>query len=225
MPARHNGPVSSNVRPQKRAASLSQKFLQMKTPFRHQASEYDCVPTTALNTLSYLYERNEIPPLAIQRIFMYCLDSVSTRQGVGHGTSSYAVQLFGNWLNSFKLKLFSNEATYICGSEVHLAQNNRISRGLNSGGVALLNVTTQTTFTHYILGLSVQDSWIYAFDPYPKTSRANQPGKYEYLLPEHGQAANIRIDRNWMDTLSNKGSFRFGIGSEREALLIRRTEA
>jgi hypothetical protein len=197
----------------------------MKTPFRHQASEYDCVPTTALNALSYLYLRNEIPPVAIQRIFMYCLDSVSTRQGVGHGTSSYAVQLFGNWLNSFKLKQFSNETEYICGPEVHLAQNNKISRCLNSDGVALLNVTTQTQFTHYILGLAVQDSWIYAFDPYPKSARANKVGKYEYIVPDHGQAANVRIDRSWMDTLSSKGSFRFGVASAREALLIWRTEA
>lgn len=194
----------------------------MKVPFRQQVSEYDCVPTTALNALSYLYERNEIPPLAIQRIFMYCLDSVTTRQNIGHGTSPYAVQLLGNWLNEFRHKKFQNISMYITGEDVHLSNNNKIARTLNANGAALLRIKTLGTSWHYILGLQVDDSWLYAFDPYPKTARSNSPGNYEFLTQEHGQSPNIRIHRTWIDALSNKASYRFGTKNEREALLLQR---
>jgi hypothetical protein len=194
----------------------------MKVPFRFQVSEYDCVPTTALNALSYLYKREEIPPLAIQRIFMYCLDSVSPRQNVGHGTSPYAVQLLGNWLNEFKHKNFETIATYITGEDVHLSKNNSIARTLNAKGAALLRIKSLRNTWHYILGLRVDDSWLYAFDPYPRTTRSNSPGKYEFLKQEDGQDPNIRIHRSWIDVLSNNDRYRFGTKNERESLLLQR---
>jgi hypothetical protein len=197
----------------------------MKIPFRFQVSEYDCVPTTALNALSYLYKREEIPPLAIQRIFMYCLDSVSSRQNIGHGTSGYAVRLLANWLEEFRYKKFHTKATYLTGEEVHLSKGNRIARTLNAGGAALLRIKTNGNSWHYILGLRIDESWLYAFDPYPKTTRSNRPGHYEFLKQEHGQSPNIRIHRSWIDTLSNKYSYRFGNTKEREALLLERIVA
>ena len=33
----------------------------MKIPLRYQISEYDCGPTSMLNAVSYLFEREEIP--------------------------------------------------------------------------------------------------------------------------------------------------------------------
>lgn len=196
----------------------------MKVPFRLQASEFDCVPTTALNALSYLYERSEIPPLAIQRIFIYCLDSVSARQNLGHGTSKYAVQLLGNWINEYKTKKFNAISTFITGTEVHLSNNNRIARTLNAGGAALLRVKTEGNSWHYILGLSIDDSWLYTFDPYPKTSRANKHGKYEFMMQNNGQSPNLRIHRDWIDVLSNRENYRFGTYNEREVLLLERAQ-
>lgn len=194
----------------------------MKTPFRLQASEYDCVPTTALNALSYLYERNEIPPLAIQRIFMYCLDSVSSRQNLGHGTTSYAVQLFGNWLNEFRKNKFQTNATYITGSDVNLSQNNKIARTLNSGGAALIRIKTSGKSWHYILGLTLDESWLYAFDPHPGRNSKNSYDKYEFIKPKTGQSPNLRIRRDWIGIKSSKSPYRFGNESDREALLLER---
>ena len=34
----------------------------MKVPLRYQMTEYDCGPTSLLNAVSYLFEREEIPP-------------------------------------------------------------------------------------------------------------------------------------------------------------------
>ena len=40
----------------------------MKSPLRYQFSEYDCGPTTMLNAVSYLIEREEIPPEIIRNV-------------------------------------------------------------------------------------------------------------------------------------------------------------
>ena len=38
----------------------------MKIPLRYQMSEYDCGPISMLNAISYLFEREEIPPEVIR---------------------------------------------------------------------------------------------------------------------------------------------------------------
>lgn len=197
----------------------------MKVPFRLQTSEFDCVPTTALNALSYLYERNEIPPLAIQRIFMYCLDSVSSKQNIGHGTTPYAVQLFGNWLNEFRKNRFRNSAKYISGAEVNLKRNNALSRTLNRNGVAMLRVKGDANTWHYILGLKFEGDWLHAFDPYPRPLKKGPTNSYEFVKTATGQEPNLYVHRDWLDTLSNKEPYRLGSQNEREALLLLRAEA
>lgn len=34
----------------------------MKNPLHYQLSEYDCGPTSMMNAIAYLFEREEIPP-------------------------------------------------------------------------------------------------------------------------------------------------------------------
>ena len=46
----------------------------MKNPLRYQLSEYDCGPTSMLNALAFLFEREDIPPEAVRNIMLYCLD-------------------------------------------------------------------------------------------------------------------------------------------------------
>ncbi len=198
----------------------------MKVPFRLQTSEHDCVPTTALNALSYLYSRSEIPPLAVQRIFMYCLDSVSAQQNHGHGTTHYAVQLFGNWLNQFRTKQFRTSATFLSTEQVHLRKNNPLARTLNRGGVAMLRVKGDGKHVwHYILALSFESDWLLAFDPYPRPRKKAPPDSYAFMADAKGQEPNLRIHREWLDTLSNKEPYHLGTQSEREALLLLRADA
>ena len=49
----------------------------MKNPLQYQISEYDCGPTSLLNALSYLFDREEIAPEVIRNILLYCLDCYS----------------------------------------------------------------------------------------------------------------------------------------------------
>ena len=50
----------------------------MKTPLRYQVTEYDCGPTSLLNTVSFLFEREEIPPEVVRNIMLYSLDTFGT---------------------------------------------------------------------------------------------------------------------------------------------------
>ena len=40
----------------------------MKNPLHYQFSEYDCGPTTMQNAISFLFEREEIPPEILRNI-------------------------------------------------------------------------------------------------------------------------------------------------------------
>jgi hypothetical protein len=92
----------------------------MKTPFRLQVSEYDCVPTTFINGISVLFDREKIPPDVIKQIYHYTLDTVDKvgRIGVG-GTTWQAIQLLGTWLNDRSNKTFPIATEYIWGENVH----------------------------------------------------------------------------------------------------------
>ena len=40
----------------------------MKNPLHYQLSEYDCGPTSVLNAVSFLFDREQIPPKILQKI-------------------------------------------------------------------------------------------------------------------------------------------------------------
>ena len=46
----------------------------MKIPLRYQITDFDCGPTSLLNGISYLFEREEIPPEIVRNIMLFCLD-------------------------------------------------------------------------------------------------------------------------------------------------------
>ena len=98
----------------------------MYIPLQYQVSEYDCVPTSFINAVSYLFERNEIPPMVIRHIYMYSLDSVGRDARLGSaGTSKHAVRLLGSWLNSYKFRKFSVNTQFLEKEEVNFRKTNR----------------------------------------------------------------------------------------------------
>ena len=61
----------------------------MKTPLRYQFSEYDCGPACLQNAISYLFDREEIPPEVLRNISLYCLDGYSA-EGISGKTGTSA---------------------------------------------------------------------------------------------------------------------------------------
>lgn len=48
----------------------------MKTPLGYQCTELDCVLTTIINGIRYLFNRNEILPEVLKIINLYSLDTI-----------------------------------------------------------------------------------------------------------------------------------------------------
>lgn len=72
----------------------------MKSPLRYQISDYDCGPTSMLNAVSFLFEREQIPPELIRNIMLFSLDAFSPDGAFGKsGTSCTAMMFLSNWLS------------------------------------------------------------------------------------------------------------------------------
>jgi len=195
----------------------------MNTPLHYQVSEYDCVPTTFINAIAYLFERRQVPPLVIRYIYSYSLDTVSRGGRLGRaGTSKYAIQLLSNWLSGYKTRKFSVAAEYLEPDQIDLEEDGAILSCLREGGVALCNVYLGRSEWHFLLGLRHDEEWVYFFDPYRRTSLRGLQGRARLLRPDDGRSPNLAVRRDW---LLREGLERltFGPPDLRECLTIRRT--
>lgn len=108
----------------------------MKNPLHYQLSEYDCGPTAMLNAISFLFEREEIPPEIIRNIMLYSLDCYGSGGTPGKaGTSRMAMMFLANWLDGFgRVSEFRISARYVSGKAVHIGQESLICDALVRGG-------------------------------------------------------------------------------------------
>jgi hypothetical protein len=198
----------------------------MKVPFRQQVSEYDCVPTTLINALSYLFNRGEIPPFVVHRVYKDCLDVECSR-----GTSSRAVQDLGYLLSHYKDKRygkFAVESKFICGDQVHLRQNSKIIRCINSNGAALMCVHSNRGNWHYILAFRSEGEWLHCYDPFPRSKRFLESDAVKFIETTEQQDPNLIIRCDWLEKKFNKTKdsderkYVFGCKNDRECLLLNR---
>lgn len=138
----------------------------MKIPLRYQMSEYDCGPTAMLNAVSYLFEREDIPPELIRNIMLYSLDCYD-KDGVSgkRGTSCAAMMFLSNWLNGFgSIGQLSVSSSYLSGEHVFLGSSSLVEDALRRGGAVVARVLHDVW--HYILLTGVEGDNIMVFDPY-----------------------------------------------------------
>jgi hypothetical protein len=198
----------------------------MKSPFRYQTTEYDCVPTTFTNAIQFLFDREKIPPEIVQKIMQYSLDTVNRHGETGkRGTTAIAVQMILQWLTeSSKPNKFSVTYEYHRGENVHLRQNNRIVSCLNRRGVALMSVCydDKPSIYHYMLALQADEDYIYFFDPlYRKRGFIDKELIWLGKNREEGQTPNIKVTRQRLD-LPYAVKYSFGTITERECCLLER---
>ncbi len=138
----------------------------MKNPLHYQLSEYDCGPTSLLNAIAFLFEREEIPPEVIRNIMLYCLDCYGEEGMPGRkGTSRAAMMFLSNWLNGLgqvgKMTVFTK---YQAGNNVYLGQDSQINDALHRGGVVVVRLFFEEP--HYVLLTAERDGRVFLFDPY-----------------------------------------------------------
>lgn len=140
----------------------------MHTPLRYQLTNYDCGPTTMLNAVSFLFDREDIPPEIVRNVMLYSLDCYSAEGAPGRaGTSRMAMQFLASWLDGFgratKLPLSTR---YLSGRTVTLSQESAITDALIRGGVAVVRLFYDVE--HYVLltGLTESRDKALMFDPW-----------------------------------------------------------
>ena len=197
----------------------------MKVPFRQQISGYDCVPTTLINGLSYLFSRNDIPPFIVQQVYRECLDAVACR-----GTSSRAVQELGFLLNNYqekRFKKFNVTTHYLSGRQVNFMDNSKVFRCLAAKGVALLRVQSSCGDWHFILGFHTDGEWLHCYDPYTRSRRFLDHEAVRFIAPTGQQEPNLIIRLDWLDrgrkqTDDVPRKYILGDKDDRECLLMTR---
>lgn len=189
----------------------------MKNPLHYQLSDYDCGPTSMLNGISYLFEREDIPPEIIRNIMLYCLDCYGADGATGtSGTSCTAMMFLSHWLNGFgqvgKLPISSQ---YLSGKDVYFGQDSYLCDALNRGGAVVLRLFTDEW--HYVLLTGRQEDAVLMFDPYFDTEHPQSEDVH--VVTDHPFAYNRIVS---FQSLNRECEALYALGpcSVREAVLL-----
>lgn len=189
----------------------------MKNPLNYQTSEYDCGPTSMLNAMSFLFQREDVPPEIIRNIIIYCLDCYGEDGGSGKsGTSRMAMMFLSNWLNGFgKAGYLPISSRHLSGEAVNLRQDGSIRDALRRGGavVALVDLVGW----HYVLLTGLRDEQVYLFDPYYMD--APFPGEEIQLVEDHPREYNRIVPVRYFER-EEQDLYAFGPTESREAVLL-----
>ena len=148
----------------------------MKNPLYYQFTEYDCGAASVLNAISYLYERQEIPPDFLKHITQFCMDSYNEKgEQYRYGTSTDAMCYLASWFNRYADAVnFPICCKHLCGSQVYLSKTSPIYECLKQGGVVVARC--YLTIPHYITLTGIDDDYVYAFDAYYETDPEEREG-------------------------------------------------
>ena len=191
--------------------------VPMKIPLRYQITDFDCGPTSLLNGISFLFEREEIPPEIVRNIMLFCLDQYDLDGTPGKkGTSHAAMQFLSHWLDGFgetgKLAL---KSVYLTGGDVTFEPGSRLRSGIVRGGTAVVRIDLEGW--HYVLVTDVREDSAYVFDPY----RLPEP----FPVPDVQTVADHEFSYNRIVPLAKFERtellpYSFGPYEQREAVLL-----
>lgn len=185
----------------------------MKNRLIHQSSEFDCGPTTLINALRFLYEREEIPPMLLKGIWIYGNDAFNDCGEMGkQGTSKAAIRFFANWFNDMGQNCrFPIRAEYVHRAAADITPDSRTVQCLREGGVALMRCWSEG-IGHYVLLTSLEeDGSIGLFDPYDEPDE--EVPKAEGLRIIHGQ--DYRMNRTApMELLNRRDRSNYAMGDD-----------
>ena len=189
----------------------------VKLPLRYQITEYDCGPTSLLNAVSFLFEREEIPPEIVRNIMLYCLDTYGSDGFFGKsGTSHTAMMFLSHWLDGFgKTGRLSIRSDYLAGRDVNFSSDSRIVSALRRGGAAVVRLDLDGW--HYVLMTGIGEEGVHLFDPYYMP----EPLPFEDVAAVRGQdeCCNRIVPVERLETQEIR-PYALGPSETREAVLL-----
>lgn len=189
----------------------------MKNPLHYQLSEYDCGPTSMLNAVSYLFQREEVPPEIIRNITLYCLDCYGADGACGKsGTSCAAMMFLSNWLNGYgKTGQLPVSSRHLLGKNVWIGKESLINDALCRGGAVILRVFYDCG--HYVLLTGIRRNQLLMFDPYYSESTFTQPG---IIRVDNQPFSYNRIVEESCFNRESKELYALGPVEDREAVIV-----
>ena len=188
----------------------------MKQPLRYQITEYDCGPTSLLNAVSFLFEREDIPPELVRNIMLYSLDTYGADGFSGKSGTSHTAMLFlSHWLEGFgKAGRLPIRSEYLTGRDVNLSAGSRIVSALRRGGAAVVRLYLDGW--HYVLLTGLEGEGVLVFDPYYQPDAL--PAEVQAVQGEETRYNRI-VPRSLFETEEIR-PYGFGPYEQREAVLL-----
>lgn len=198
--------------------STSVKGVNMKNVLSYQTSEYDCGPTTLLNAMRYLFEREEIVPDILKAISLYTLDEYNSEGESGKsGTSRMAMMYLSKWFNQFgETKHFPIYTEMLLNELVWIKQNSRIIGCLQQGGTVIIRCWLEG-YQHYVLLTGIEEEYVCLFDPYDYDSSVD--GVNIIKVNNEPRKMNRKVRMDIFNEESTR-TYAFGNISNREAMLL-----
>lgn len=191
----------------------------MKIPLHYQYTEYDCGPTSVLNAISYLFEREEIPPEIVQNVYLFCLDCCGSEGSHGRGgTSRPAMMNLSQWLNEYgKHSSLAIECSYVSGKDVFLGEESEITKAVQNGAAVILRLYFEPW--HYVLMTGQKNGTVQLFDPYYEPEEEMEQGVI--MDNEHPFTYNRTVPTEFFNRECEQ-CYALGEISNREAVIMRR---
>lgn len=192
----------------------------MKIPLQYQRTEYDCGPTSLLNAISFLLNREDIPPDILRHCMMYTLDSYNEKgEPYKNGTSKMAMFFLASWINQYaKVTNFPIHAETLSGEEVFIREGSKILEALRQGGAVIVRVYLDCG--HYVTLTGLSNGAIELFDPYYLETLPPKEGIS--LIDGKPFSANRLVDSDIFNYEENT-PYAFGPIKEREAVILYNT--
>lgn len=190
----------------------------MKNNLNYQTSEYDCGPTTLINAIRFLFEREEILPEIIKTISLYTLDVYDNNGELGKSGTSYMAMMFlSNWFNHFgNIKNFPIHTEFLMNENVTISQNSKIVECLQQGGAVILCVWLDDV-KHYILLTGVEGDYLCLFDPYDWEDPVDGDKIIKVAGFPKSKNRKVRMD---VINSESRDCYALGLKKGREAMLL-----
>ncbi len=162
----------------------------MKNPLHYQATEYDCGPTTLLNGMMYLFDREQLKPEIVRNIILYCLDCFGSDGTSGtRGTSCTAMMFLSNWLNGYgQAGHLPVSSAHLTGEAVHFGSESLVRDCLRRGGCAVLLLDLEGW--HYLLLTGIEEDQVRIFDCYFDNNPGGDDKEGITVVTDHPYAYN-----------------------------------
>ena len=195
----------------------------MRNDLIHQSTEYDCGPTCLVNALRRLFDRAEIPPGIIHRIWLMGNDACCAEGREGcRGTSRAAMRYMADWLREYgKTGGFPVDAAYLSGEDAVVAPGSRAWAWLQEGGCAVMRCFAGKIPHYVLLTALLPEGEVGLFDPYAETPVFREPGRR--IVAGEPKKMNRAVRFSLLNR-EDTADYAMGETAARELVLIRRTD-